>query len=220
MPTYRNDSLINSYKVLNEDSEPIVVRPGETFTTIYDYSNYSQLTKTSSSPGIMFLRPEGSLLMDYVHYMNHKGKNFFYTDYVTKDTDQSIVYSWVPEDDGEWVSIFMDIEGTSQLLVEIFEGVEVSGGSEITPRNNNRNSTINSIFTVKKDVTLDTEGTRIFVASKGLAGSPPRKADLFSKVPRNRELILKKGEAYALRITSKDDGNIISLLAEWSEDIG
>ena len=86
-----------------------------------------------------------------------------------------------------------------------------------TPFNNDRNSSHASSLIIRKNATVSNTGDLIFSQSKGAEGTTPSKANSEGITEREREIILQSNTKYLFRITSRDNGNIISYCGEWYE---
>lgn len=83
-------------------------------------------------------------------------------------------------------------------------------GTEITPLNNNNNSSITSGVVIRKDPSVSDDGTRTL----GFLAGANKQAGL---VDREHENVLLKNTTHLMKITSSDTGNNISWVGEWYE---
>jgi hypothetical protein len=98
------------------------------------------------------------------------------------------------------------------VKIDFYSGSSgISGGSEITPRNNNRNFSNGSNLSLLKDPTsISDDGTK---ASGYLAGGE-RESGI---IGRDKEIILEQNTIYLARITSLANSNDVSWIADWYE---
>lgn len=107
------------------------------------------------------------------------------------------------------------------LTWELFEGsTTISGGSSDTAINLNRNSSRTSQVTVKKGVTVGTDGTSIQIAGSGTAGNAARAEG--GQSGADHERVLKPDTEYTLTITNllAGDNLVIWELFWYEEDEG
>lgn len=156
---------------------------------------------------------ESTATIDYVHHEIHDGHHFNYCDYDISPLGASakIEFVFITPNTSVWVHFVFEVFSSTGATIELFaEASDVVGGTAITPRNNNRNSTNTSGVTLLRDPTSITDGTR---AAGFLAGA--NRAGGF--VERSREFILKQNTTYLIRITSLASSNNISWCGEWYE---
>lgn len=154
------------------------------------------------------------------HHELHEGNHFYVSGFETVASAANVDFTVQTPDSNVHGHLLFAIEGTSQTEFRIYEGSsDDNDGTTTTPINNNRNSTNASIMTVQKNPNNVVLGTLIFSQSKGLAGTTPQRSDNEGVVERHNEIILKKNTKYLFRITSRDDGNIVSYVGEWYEQL-
>jgi hypothetical protein len=153
--------------------------------------------------------------IEYEHHEIHSGSHFNYCDYQTGvGLNGTIEFVMTVPDTTEWPHLAFLVFSSTGALIDLYEGTTgVSGGTSITPRNNNRNSSHTSTVTLVKDpASITSDGTR----ASGYVAGAGRTAGF---AERNRELVLKRNTAYLVRITSTAASNTISWCAEWYEHI-
>jgi len=146
------------------------------------------------------------------HSKIHSGQHFTVADYAL-DAAKGAEIEFVMTTPNTAVRnhLVFAVSASEGATVEIYEGCSnVSGGTTVTPINNNRNSTTTSAMTLTADPTSVTEGTRII----GYLVGGERKPGV-SK--RDREFVLKQNTIYLFRITSFDKANDIGWEAHWYE---
>jgi hypothetical protein len=153
----------------------------------------------------------------YEHHEIHSGSHFFISGFEELDNAVSINFGITTPNTTKWLHMTFEVSGTSQTEFYVYEGSTISGGTAVTPVNNNFNSDTISGATVVKNPTVSANGTLKFSTSRGLAGATPSKADTAGFFTRSRELVLKQNTTYVFRITSRQDDNIVSYIGEWYE---
>lgn len=156
--------------------------------------------------------------IEYEHHEIHEGNHYYVSGFETEATGANITFGLTAPDSPILCHVTIDVFGTSQTEIYLYEGSVFVGGAAVTPANNNRNSTTTSTLVIAKDPAVITYGTLIYSQSSGLAGTTPAKSDLNALHDRNREIILKRNTKYTVVIVSRDDGNIISYAGEWYEE--
>lgn len=150
------------------------------------------------------------------HNQIHKGKQYYICDFTTLQTDDSILMAFQPS--GVDVHIVYEVFAQSEIQLNLEEepSLTISGGTDVTPRNNNRNYDDNSSTTVTLDPTVDTSGTNIASVSHGHA-STNEKARATGVGKREREFVLPDDSTYTFEVVSKDDSNVVTYMAQWYE---
>ena len=152
--------------------------------------------------------------IDYEHHEIHDGNHYNYCDYQLNNASAATIkFTVVTPNTSTWGHLTFNVFASQGATIELYESASgVSGGTSITPRNNHRNSTKTSSFSMLKDPTVSTPGTR---AAGFLAGSG-REAGFAS---RERENVLKQNTTYYFLITSLAVSNDISWCFEWYEHV-
>ena len=158
------------------------------------------------------------ITIEYEHYEIHEGDHYYISGFETEATGANVTFGILSPDSPIQCHVTIDVFGTSQTELYLYEGSVYVGGAAVTPVNNNRNSTTTSTLVIAKDPAITSYGTQIYKQSSGLAGTTPAKSDLNNLHDRNREIILKRNTAYTIVIVSRDDDNIISYIGEWYEE--
>ena len=148
----------------------------------------------------------------YEHHEIHAGSHFNYCDYalgIASGATKRLVFT--TPDTAKWGHLTFSFSASEGAILELFEGsTNVVGGTSVTPRNNNRNSTNASVMTLIVDPTSITVGTRV----AGFLAGGAKTAGFDS---RSKENVLKQNTTYLARITSLAVSNDISWCAEWYE---
>lgn len=152
-------------------------------------------------------------IVPYEHHEIHSGSHYNYCQYqLGNAVNDTIEFVVTTPNTTTWGHLTFQFYSSQGATVDVYEGTTgVTGGTSITPRNNNRNSLSTSAFTIVKDPTsITSDGT---LASGFLAGAG-RESGFAT---RDKENVLKQNEIYLLRITSLANSNDISWCFEWYE---
>ena len=106
-----------------------------------------------------------------------------------------------------------NVTGSGILSTYIYEGATVTGGSAITPFNNDRNSSKTSTLTLKGNPVITLAGTCI---DSSKVGSGPKSG---GDITRNEERILKQNTTYLYIFISGAASNVITFHGRWYEHI-
>jgi len=158
--------------------------------------------------------------ISYPHHEIHEGDHYYIEGWAELDANDSLFVKMVAPDTTIWAHFDWIIEGTGITITTLNEDVSggMTGGSEVTPLNSNRNSSNVSIMTITSGVTNATNmGTLIANTKFGLATSPRRAIGGGSG--RENEIILKQNTTYLRTFISETDDNFISFKAMWYEHI-
>lgn len=151
--------------------------------------------------------------ISYEHHEIHSGSHYNYCDYsLNEGSGNTIEFVMTTPNTTKWAHLVFQVYSSEGATLELYEGTTgVTGGTAITPRNNNRNSSnVSDITLIKDPTTITDNGTR---ASGYLAGG----GRTSGVVERGNEFVLKQNTAYLVRITSLAVSNDISWCAEWYE---
>jgi hypothetical protein len=152
------------------------------------------------------------------HAKVHEELHYFIANFETLNEDANIDYTVQSPNTATRIHMTWKVDSTSQVEFRVYEAATVSDdGTLTTPINNDRNSSNTSAAIVRKNPTIGNVGTLFYAQSNGKAGSPATKADQVGVEKRSREIILKQNTKYLFRITSKDDGSVVSYSGEWYE---
>jgi hypothetical protein len=138
---------------------------------------------------------------------------------MTKDSAYKISFDVPAEADATIFLQSLTVSSTAAVVsVELYEDITSSGGSEVTPINQNRNSSNASEVTVKEDVTADvSSATPIQVFYVG-SGSGPN--NVTGGLVMSSDLLeLKYEKEYIIVITELDvDATQVDIDIRWSEE--
>lgn len=162
-------------------------------------------------------------VIEYEHRETHEGNHYYYSSFLTigSGIGSSLVFALTTPNTEKWVHFVYNLASTLQTESRLYEGAIFSGGTVVTPFNNNRNSTnaSASILTYKPAISGagTTSGTLISASSWGTATATPSMRGVGGASSRNREIVMKSGTTYLAVITSVAADNLISYDAEWYE---
>jgi len=149
------------------------------------------------------------------HGTVHDGKHFYINSYETLNNGQSLILALTTPSTKK-IHFVYEVSSTAETTIEFYEGADISGGTTVTPINNNRNSNITSSVTVVKNPTVNSYGEKIGEIKYGSTGTPVI-PDVGGGFSRDNEVILKTNTTYIVKITSGTDGNIINYIGSWYE---
>jgi len=148
-----------------------------------------------------------TVTVNYEHHTIHEGRHFYLCGYLDGfDADDELNFSFYPNESLIHMTFF--IETTDAFIMNIYEGVNVTGGTPVEPFNSNRNndSTLNEEILSNPTVTVG--GTLIYSQYSGQRGSA-------GFIGRDNEIILKENTTYMFNFISQQNGNIISYCGNW-----
>ncbi len=149
--------------------------------------------------------------MDIQHSALHDGCNFVVSGFETVANSATVEFVVETPDTTTWTHMTFYIQGTDTVSIEIYENTDADAdGTVSTPINNNRNSSVSSTVVVRKDPTINSDGDLIFSQKSG----DRRRAGLLT---RNDEIILKQNTKYLFKITSFNNGNVVTYVGSWYE---
>lgn len=152
-------------------------------------------------------------IIKYEHHEIHEGNHYYLEGCTTLDSGNELRVKLVTPDTTKWSHFVWQIQSSNILTTEFYEGASggMTGGSAVTPINNNRNSVNTSGLTITSGVTTATsDGTLISEACWG-----SRQAG--GSISRSDELILKQNETYLRKFISGANSNLVSFKASWYE---
>jgi hypothetical protein len=157
-------------------------------------------------------------VVDYAHHEIHAGSHFFFEDFA--ELANAGVYSieFLTPDTTKWAHMLFSVKTDLATLIELYEGSdEASGGSAVSPVNNNRNSDTVSGMTIKTGVTPTSAvgGTRLLHRHVG-SGTNPSQATA-GEAERDSEIILKQNTRYLFMFTSEGADNNVDWRFSWYE---
>jgi hypothetical protein len=170
---------------------------------------------TTYKTPVIDVNTHSTIMIEIEHSKIHSGYHYNYCDYQLNNASAATIkFIVTTPNTTNWVHLTFMFYSSDGATIQLYKDASgVTGGTSITPRNNNRNSLNTSPFTIIKDPTSVTSiGTR---ASGFLAGAG-KEAGM---TQRDKENILKQNTTYYLLITSLAVANDISWCFEWYENI-
>lgn len=156
------------------------------------------------------------LTMVHEHHEIHEGDHYFLSSYIELNNAGVLNFTIQTPNTTKWAHLVWFASSTANAIFQVYEAIAESGGSSVTPINNNRNSANTSGLTIKTGATVSDTGTLIAAASIGVNGTN-KFSPISGEVQRNFEIVLKQNTKYLIRVTSGADNNIINYHAEWYE---
>jgi len=210
-----------NFKMSLEELENTISSNGNTQLNVTNFDSLgnegnliSGLNYVAGNEGIDFMTMNLTTI-NQEHHEIHNGDHYNICDYALNQASGAIIeFVMTTPATGPNIHLTLGVSSSSGATIELFEGTAgVTGGTALTPRNNNRESIKTSLTTVIKDpTTITSDGTR---ASGYLAGGNRFGGFL----QREREFVLAKNQSYLIRITSLAVSNDISWCSEWYEHI-
>ncbi len=155
--------------------------------------------------------------IDYAHHEIHSGSHYYVSGHLTLAEDASVNIKVVTPNTTKWAHFIYYLSSTGLTETTFYEGATggMTGGTPVTPLNNNRNSIKTSGLTFTFDVTTATDlGLTIENSKWGAEGF---KESIGGGAGRDDELMLKQNTIYLRNITSRSADNIIQFKASWYE---
>ncbi len=155
--------------------------------------------------------------IDYAHHEIHSGSHFYVQGYVELDDTDTFYVKLVTPDTTKWLHFQFNIKSTgicSSTLDEDATG-GMTGGTVMTPVNNNRNSSNTSGIVITGGVTACT-GYAIRLEDDKW-GSEGFKQTIGGGSGREDELMLKQNTTYCRGFVSGANNNIVQFKASWYE---
>jgi len=151
--------------------------------------------------------------IDYSHHEIHRGSHYFVSGYEILGSSATASFFITTPDSTSWAHMTFTVQGTDKVTLKFCESASgITGGSSITPINNDRNSSNTSGLTLLYNATAVNTGSTIDSYS---AGASKR----IGNITRDEEIILKQNTTYYFQITSGAASNTISYKGSWYEHI-
>jgi hypothetical protein len=157
-------------------------------------------------------------VIDYAHHEVHSGSAYFALYSALKaDTEIAEVRIQTPNNT-KWAHMIIGVQAALATTVDFHEGTTMTheAGNAIVPLNRNRNSTNTSGLTICHTPGGTDASGATFTEYIGAAATGGRIAVGGSAGGRN-EFILDQNNDYLIRVTSRADGNAITILMDWYE---
>ena len=155
--------------------------------------------------------------ISYPHHEIHGGSHYYLQGFLELDDTDTFYMKMVTPNTTKWSHFVFSIKSTgicTTYLDEVATG-GMTGGSAVTPINNNRNSSNTSGMVFTSGVTACTGYTTRLEADKW--GADGFKETIGGGGGREDELILKQNTTYCRTFISGTDTNIIQFKASWYE---
>lgn len=172
----------------------------------------------SNGRGIAVDGPTNTLqTIDYAHHEIHGGSHYLIENFISTGSGDVTTFGVTVPDSEQWPHIRWSISAGKSAEFEVKESAAFSGGSAITPVNNNRNSTKTSTLAVVSGPSVTDTGTSLLRVAFGVTGAGFFNPGSGGEGGRENELILKRNTKYLFQITSNTASNVISYHAFWYE---
>lgn len=219
-------SILTAFKIKDSSGaeiDPATKQKQDEIKTALDSVGIADTGDTRIDPAIS--DNQGSLdsitgaknVIAYPHHEIHEGDHYYMEGFVELDIDQTLYVKLVTPNNSKWSHFKWEIESNGIIETYLYEAVSggMTGGSGVTPLNNNRNSANTSGMIITSGVTVASDlGTTVGQKKVGGTGF---KSVSGGEVNREDELILKQNTTYLRKFLSKSDNNIISFRASWYE---
>jgi len=151
-------------------------------------------------------------IINYEHHEIHGGSHYYIEGTATLGNGGTLYVKLVTPNTTKWSHFGWRIISSGILTTTLVEDPTggMTGGTGITPLNNNRNSGNTSGMTITSGTTACTGGTQISVEAFGSKSGG-------GAINRSDELILKQNAIYCRTFISGTAGNIVSFKASWYE---
>ena len=159
------------------------------------------------------------MTIDYVHHKIHAGSHFYMQNYTTLGVDGTLYVKLLTPNEGSDCHFRWSIKSSGICESWLDEDATggMTGGSAVTPTNNNRNSTTESNLLITSGVTVNTGyGLRLENDKWGAVGF---RTQIGGGSSRDDELLLKRNTVYLRAFKSKSADNIIQFKASWYEHV-
>lgn len=157
-------------------------------------------------------------MIDHGHHEVHDGVHYFVSGSTVLALENDVLgFTLTTPDTTKWIHMLWSVSSSGPITVQLYEGSSgISGGSSVTARNSNRNSSNTSGATILQTPTVATPGTLIASAAFGAAGAKAF-APTGGSTTRDSEIILKQNTAYYWKITANAATVTVSYNADWYE---
>ncbi len=155
--------------------------------------------------------------IDYSQHEIHSGSHYYIQGYIELDDTETFYVKMVTQNTTKWSHFIFNIKSTGICTTYFDEDATggMTGGSGVTPINNNRNSDNVSGVVFTSGVTACTGYAKRLESDKW--GDTGFKQSIGGSGGREDELILKQNTVYCRSFVSGSDGNIIQFRASWYE---
>jgi len=155
--------------------------------------------------------------IDYSHHEIHGGSHYYTQGYIELQDTETFYVKLDTTNSTKWAHFLFDIKSTGILTTTFKEDCigGMTGGSSMSPLNNNRNSVNASTVVLTAGVTdCTSSGTTLENDKWGAEGF---KENIGGGGGREDEIMLKQNSTYLRMFSSSADNNIIQFKASWYE---
>ena len=156
--------------------------------------------------------------IDYAHHEIHGGSHYYISGSLAMALENDTFYiKLVTPDTPKWVHFTFAISSLLAASTTFYEDATggMTGGSSVTPINNNRNSSNTSGVVLTSGVLANT-GQGVILENLSW-GADTNKIQAGGGTARADELILKQNSVYCRKFLSLADNNILQFKASWYE---
>jgi len=156
--------------------------------------------------------------IDYEHHETHDGNAYFAVRSGTVDTGGTVEVRIQTPDTTKWAHMVIAIDAAIAATAEMFKPTTKTDvvGNRITPMNRNHNSANTSGLTICHTPAGAESGTAVLTQYLGAAATGGRVA-VGGGAGSRGEFILDQNSSYLIRVTSRADGNSLSIILDWYE---
>jgi len=170
------------------------------------YVTKSAITAPLDSDG------EAMLVLDHAYEEIHEGKSFVHTGYQAMGNGVDYLIHLTAPDTTKRIHLELFVRASLETNVSIYEApTGVTGGSDKTPVNRNRNSATAATLAITEGVSLSTNGDLLSAEHFGAN-------KVGGETGERKEWILKQGEEYIIKISSEAVSNDVSWLIDCYEE--
>lgn len=157
-------------------------------------------------------------VVDYPHHEIHGGSAYYAVYSALKADTETIEVRIGTPNTTKWAHMLLEIDCALAGTAELWEATTKThaAGNAITPMNRNRNSSNTSGLTICHTPGGAEAAAAMLTQYVGASATGGRVAEGGGASSRH-EFILKQNEAYLIRVTSRADGNALSIILDWYE---
>lgn len=151
--------------------------------------------------------------VDYAHHEIHAGSHYYVEGVATLASSAILRVRLITPNTTKWAHFLWTISSSNILNTQLYEDASggMAGGTNVTPLNNNRNSSNTSGMVITSGVGVATDnGKLISQASWSVR-------NVGGEQTRDDELILKQNTTYLRVFTSGANDNVVNFKASWYE---
>ena len=159
-------------------------------------------------------------VIDHAHHEIHRGLGYVATDTATVNDagtrEVRIAVAATHE-----AHMTFEVSATLHTTIQFYEDTTKAdvSGNRLTSINRNRDSSNTSNVTICHTPSGSGDGTILFTFAFGADSLGAAKPGFGGVEGSRGEFILKPGKVYLLKVTSGTDGNLISIILDWYEEL-